>query len=243
MFAVYYIGLNLPNMYLHRFLTHRTVTFSPVLTYFTKVIMWLKTSQYSQFTERVYVASHLVHHSDTDTEKDPHSPYYVSRKYIFLNVKTFIPTEEIHKLTAKFKFTNNEFDRFLEKYSYGYIVLFFLMILMFSWHGIILYILLRTTRYVSSIFNIILHVLPGYVNSPLKEPIRARNILLPVAFIFGGEELHGNHHKWPNRANLAVRWWEVDSGYLLIKLLSIFKLITINPCPKIKSNLKVQIIR
>jgi len=43
----------------------------------------------------------------------------------------------------------------------------------------------------------------------------------------GGEELHNNHHAFASSAKLSVRSWELDIGWLYIKLLAAFKLANI----------------
>ena len=42
--------------------------------------------------------------------------------------------------------------------------------------------------------------------------------------IFGGEELHNNHHAYPKSAKLSMKWYEFDIGRLYIRLLEIFGL-------------------
>ncbi len=40
----------------------------------------------------------------------------------------------------------------------------------------------------------------------------------------GGEELHNNHHTYPNSAKLSVKKWEFDMGWAWIKLFSLLGL-------------------
>lgn len=48
-------------------------------------------------------------------------------------------------------------------------------------------------------------------------------------FLFGiltwGEGWHNNHHAFPYAANFGLRWYQVDPGYWLIRLLEIFGLV------------------
>ncbi len=41
----------------------------------------------------------------------------------------------------------------------------------------------------------------------------------PWGILVGGEELHNNHHAYPSSAKLSNRWWEIDLGWLYIRLL------------------------
>jgi stearoyl-CoA desaturase (Delta-9 desaturase) len=48
-------------------------------------------------------------------------------------------------------------------------------------------------------------------------PSTATN-LVPWALLLGGEELHNNHHAFPRSARFAVQRWEIDIGWLWIRL-------------------------
>ncbi|HBM06860.1 MAG TPA: acyl-CoA desaturase, partial [Pseudomonas sp.] len=52
--------------------------------------------------------------------------------------------------------------------------------------------------------------------------------LVPWGILIGGEELHNNHHTYPNSAKLSVRKWEFDMGWAWIKLFSLFGLAKVN---------------
>jgi hypothetical protein len=61
----------------------------------------------------------------------------------------------------------------------------------------------------------------GYRNFECLD--NARNIL-PWGILVGGEELHNNHHTYPNSAKLSRRWYEVDIGWAYIRLFQLFGL-------------------
>ena len=62
----------------------------------------------------------------------------------------------------------------------------------------------------------------GYRNFPVGDT--SRNFL-PVDFLMMGELFQNNHHKKPNDANFAKRWFEFDPSYLIIRLLHAMKII------------------
>jgi stearoyl-CoA desaturase (delta-9 desaturase) len=64
----------------------------------------------------------------------------------------------------------------------------------------------------------------GYRNTNTKD--KSTN-LIPWGIIIGGEELHNNHHKNPASAKLSEKWWEVDIGWLYVRILSFFKMIQV----------------
>ena len=61
----------------------------------------------------------------------------------------------------------------------------------------------------------------GYRNFECAD--NARNIM-PWAIFIGGEELHNNHHTYPNSSKLSRRWFEVDIGWGYIRLFQLFRL-------------------
>lgn len=49
------------------------------------------------------------------------------------------------------------------------------------------------------------------------------------SLIFGamsmGEGWHNNHHAWPNSARLGIEWWELDIGYISIRVMQALGLV------------------
>jgi fatty-acid desaturase len=54
----------------------------------------------------------------------------------------------------------------------------------------------------------------GYRNFECRD---AATNLVPWGILIGGEELHNNHHTYPNSAKLSVKKWEFDLGWAWIK--------------------------
>lgn len=61
----------------------------------------------------------------------------------------------------------------------------------------------------------------GYRNFECKD---AATNILPWGILIGGEELHNNHHTYPNSAKLSVKKWEFDLGWMWIRLFSMLGL-------------------
>ena len=61
----------------------------------------------------------------------------------------------------------------------------------------------------------------GYRNFECAD--NARNIS-PLGLLIGGEELHNNHHTYPNSSKLSRRWYEVDIGWGYIRTFQLFGL-------------------
>jgi len=225
-YLIYFIWLNLPIIYFHRCLAHGQVKFSPILIYLVKIINWTKFSNYNQYREKVYAAAHILHHRYSDTEKDPHSPLFYSHWHIAFNLTFPMNETEVNKLTAHCEFNRTRLDDFLEQYSCGRLVLLIILFLIFSYKGVILWVLLLSVRVVEAYFNAITHSCIGYTNYKNNKD-RSRNIL-PIGIFYCGEELHNNHHSNPAKHNLAVKWYEFDTGYWLLRLLALVKLVKFN---------------
>jgi stearoyl-CoA desaturase (delta-9 desaturase) len=61
----------------------------------------------------------------------------------------------------------------------------------------------------------------GYRN--WDTPDASTNIV-PWGILIGGEELHNNHHAFPTRARLSQKWYELDVGWLYIRILASLRL-------------------
>ena len=53
---------------------------------------------------------------------------------------------------------------------------------------------------------------------------RSKNTL-NLDFITMGELFQNNHHRYPTRPNFAVRWFEIDPGYQVIRILSWLRIV------------------
>ncbi len=60
-----------------------------------------------------------------------------------------------------------------------------------------------------------------HLGSMAEESGSSRNVSwLTLAHLGQGENWHGNHHRTPVCARLGQRWWQVDFGWMTIRLLS-----------------------
>ena len=217
----------LPDLYVHRSLAHNQVKFSPILSNLVKIIFWSRMFWYRESDIKYWVAIHRKHHSFPDTVEDPHSPHFYDKKFLILKGRTRIEEEDAVKFLKNYQYPRSILDNIFEKFPYGPYVFFAVLTLCFGWWGLLAWVVLMSTAYYSSIGNVMFHTFPGYRNvDSLKSSDRSRN-LWPIGIPMGGEELHGNHHRWPNRANFAVRHWEVDAGYCILWLLEKVKLVKI----------------
>ena len=64
----------------------------------------------------------------------------------------------------------------------------------------------------------------------------SRNVV-PWGILIGGEELHNNHHAYVTSARLSSKWWELDIGWMYIRLLEMLRLAKVRKvAPRIHHN-------
>jgi len=218
----------LQNTYLHRSLSHKQLEFHPIMVQIIKIVAWMSQRRYYTDWGKVWVAVHRMHHAYTDTDKDPHSPHHKSFTDILFLKRRRLTNEEIESWTKDVKITVTKLDKLMEKLPIGPVVFLVIMVSLFSWIGFLIWLACINSHYLITSFNYVTHgKIPGYTNSPNAKSDKSKNIPYLV-FAYLGEDLHANHHKWPTSANMAVRWWEVDFGYWILKFLSLFGLVTFN---------------
>lgn len=230
MFLIFWIWQNFPMLYGHRSIVHKHFVFHPWIVDFVNIIKWTQNFNFCPYWVKPWVATHLKHHATTDTEHDPHTPHYHS----FLDVVTSKPRVPISEddenfYNKSYNITTTNLSNKLGQFKIGPIVMLITFLLIFSWSGIILWLACISTWYLPGVFNYIAHISNfGYRNEPARNHDQSVNMPMFFCLIFGGEELHANHHQYPGRVNNAIRWWEFDIGYQLLKILSWCGLVKFN---------------
>ena len=208
-------------VYLHRFSAHRSILLGPVIAHFFRFWLWLTTGQVT----REWTAVHRKHHAECESLDDPHSPVKQGLPKILWNgvevYKSAIADEEILRRYGK-----GCPDDWLEHHLYcrnslGITLMLVLDLFFFGVLGITIWAIQMVwiPFFAAGIINGVGHSI-GYRN--FESPDASRNIL-PWGILIGGEELHNNHHTYPNSAKLSRKNYEFDIGWLWIKLLTSFR--------------------
>jgi stearoyl-CoA desaturase (Delta-9 desaturase) len=214
-------------LFLHRAQTHRAVTFHRLAALPMRFWLWLTTA----IVTKEWVACHRKHHAFADREGDPHSPVVEGLRNIVLK-GAFYYRRAIRQPGMLDKYGKGTPNDVIERFLFT----------RFNWVGIIcmlaadLYLfgffvgavvwgaqMIWIPFWAAGIINGVGHAL-GYRNYEVKD--ESRNIS-PVAIWLGGEELHNNHHADPHSARFAHKWYELDIGWIYIRLLSVFGLATV----------------
>ena len=87
----------------------------------------------------------------------------------------------------------------------------------FLWGGLVRVFLVH---HVTWSVNSVCHL---WGSRPYSDRDRSRNNLL-FGILAMGEGWHNNHHAFPTSARHGLRWWQIDTSYYLIRLLTWFGL-------------------
>jgi stearoyl-CoA desaturase (delta-9 desaturase) len=210
-------------------MAHQTIILSPLLLNVIKTMKWLIAVRgYDLYYDRRWAARHLLHHRHTDTEKDPYIGVFKDWQHVF-NLKKPLDQQEIDDVLKNHKnIMPTSLDFFYNRFPYGFILLWIICIGVWGWIGMILALLLQfAINPVDNFFNFVGHRWPGYRDRQTPRTEQSRNLWY-LWFLYLGEELHGNHHRWPARANLGIKWWEIDITFWVMKFLSTLGLAKIN---------------
>lgn len=225
---VYLVYMGLWWGYFHRYLTHQSVIYSKPMIYLMKTIQWLTTTNYWLDFEASWVTCHLKHHKYVDTIKDPHSPVFRTYTDIIFDRRTeqMPGREEVEKVKEKRKYLQpTELDMFYHKYPYGFYVLLVLCTVALGWWGILLaFVLKGYQKFIGDTFSYVAHTWPGYQNNIKTD--QSRNFPY-LWFVYAGEELHANHHRYAGKANYSCKWYEIDITFCMLAVLAWFKLVEI----------------
>jgi stearoyl-CoA desaturase (delta-9 desaturase) len=214
-------------IYLHRCQAHRALDLHPVVSHFFRLWLWLTTGMVT----KEWAAIHRKHHAKCETAEDPHSPqiHGINRVLwggVFLYVK-----ESYNKETLE-RYGHGTPDDWAERNIYsrhamaGVSLMLAFDLLAF---GLIPGFLIWITQigwipfWAAGVINGVGHFF-GYRSYDVPD---ASTNIVPWGILIGGEELHNNHHAYASSAKLSSKWYELDIGWMYIRLLDMFGLATV----------------
>ena len=209
-------------LYLHRHSAHRALELHPALALFFRAWLWLTTGM----NTKQWTAIHRKHHATTETKDDPHSPQVHGLKEIFWKGTEYYRAAGTEETLEKYgKGTPDDWweRHVFTAHSYwGIGTMMAANIALFGSLGIVVWAIqmLWIPVLAAGVINGVCHAI-GYRN--LETPDAAANVV-PWGILIGGEELHNNHHAYPNSAKFSVKPWEFDIGWFWIRLFSAFGL-------------------
>jgi stearoyl-CoA desaturase (delta-9 desaturase) len=210
-------------LYLHRSQAHRGVDFHPAIAHFFRFWSWLTTSMIT----REWAAIHRKHHAKCETEEDPHSPMHKGIGMVFWRGVELYREARDDRASIE-QYGKGCPDDWIERKLYtryatlGVVLLLVASFVLFGAKGVAAWAIqmIWIPFWAAGVINGLGHWW-GYRNFETTDT--ATN-LTPWAFWVGGEELHNNHHAFPSSAKFALRRFEFDIGWAVIRALETLKL-------------------
>ena len=206
-------------VYLHRCQAHRALDLHPAVAHFFRLWLWLTTGMET----RQWIAVHRKHHAKVETAEDPHSPKIFGIRRLLLEGAELYRAA-IRKQDIIDRYGHGAPEDWLERNVYaahsdkGFLLLLAIDVVMFGPIGLTVWAvqMLWIPVLAAGVINGVGHYW-GYRNF---ETADASTNIVPVGIIIGGEELHNNHHAFASSAKFSVKSWEIDVGWLYIRVLA-----------------------
>ena len=222
-FICFFFGYTINMFYIsvlyHRALTHKSILLGP------KMLKWLGLTGvwFTGLDPKTWACMHRLHHTYSDTDKDPHSParfgvlgVWISQytSYMEIQKKLLAQDPELNLLVKDIPFNVSYTNR--KNLSWlPYII-----------HGIIGFVLgswLNGFAGAAYFLGMMSHPVQGWMVNALAHKYGKRNFSTPdqstnntlVGIFVFGEGYQNNHHHAPQNAKFSVKWYEIDFGYLM----------------------------
>jgi len=210
-------------LFLHRGQAHKGIIFHPILAHFMRFWLWLTTGMVT----KQWVGIHRKHHQYSDKEGDPHSPHVFGIWTVFTNGAVLYArgakdTDMINKYGVGTPDDWVEQNIYSKHSRLGILLMLVIDLCVFGPWGLLVWgiQMIWIPFWAAGVINGLGHWV-GYRNGTTRD--QSRN-LSPWGIIVGGEELHNNHHLDPASPKLSRRWFELDIGYLWLRLFSLIGL-------------------
>jgi stearoyl-CoA desaturase (delta-9 desaturase) len=217
---VLFLGITL---FLHREQAHDALELHPAVRHFFRFWLWFSSGTIT----KQWVAVHRKHHVHADQPGDPHSPVIYGLKAVVLT------GYELYVAAARDPVVQDHYGRgtpddWIERHLYsrfptlGLVLFVVTELVLFGIPAIVMVAvhLVAQPFFAAGVINGLGHAV-GYRSF---ETDSAATNIVPWGLLIAGEELHNNHHAFPRSARFSVQRWEVDPGWMVVRLLSVLGL-------------------
>lgn len=213
-------------VYLHRSLSHRSLTLRQPLPAIFRAFLWISTG----IRPRQWVAVHRKHHAFTDQEADPHSPLRLGW------LRVLLTNASLYRRAAKDPATVERYAKDLPRTPADRLLLDQALIGLAIGSALLITVMSGVASFPiwvpvsAAAFHLVAYIgLGGAVNGPAhtfgKRPYDNTGTNLQwLAFLTFGEGLHNNHHAAPTSARFSFRRREIDPGWMFIRVAKALRL-------------------
>jgi len=226
--------------FLHRYGAHRQFTMSKGWERFFHLFTYI-TQGSSFLSPRGYAILHRMHHAYSDTPQDPHSPRNYANPVVMM-------------LDTKHRYDDFAYDRKSpeSRFEGGYPVWPFIdklgqnWFMRLAWCGayVLFYVQFATSPWLFALLP--MHFVMGPIHGAIvnwgghrygyqnfENGDDSRNTLV-FDFLTAGELFQNNHHKFGMSPNFAVRKFELDPTYQVMRVLSALGIIDIKGAQRMR---------
>jgi len=201
---VHVVVISLFSGVIHRYFCHRAYKANPTLMWLLSII----TTSYAYATPIGWASLHSAHHAWADTEKDSHIKGW-----------TAVLTAAYRIPPLKFALTAKWFRDSRHELLHKNAVLLVLASFVF-WYALgtqylvwVYLVPLFTLHFYNGLHKIFSHNITG-------QPGATNRWWLEYILPMGGEWIHKEHHQDASKARFQNRWFELDTGWWVVKLVA-----------------------
>jgi stearoyl-CoA desaturase (delta-9 desaturase) len=232
-FAAYFINMFYVTVLYHRGLAHGAIRLKPWTRRFTVLTgNWV-----TGIDPKAWACMHRLHHRFSDTEEDPHSPWNAGgvlgvmlsqlrsyeRALRALNKNREPFASVVRDLDFPVSWTNRKRVWWLPYVLHAGIGVGLSALFGSWWIGGAYWLGMMSHPVQGWMVNALAHKF-GYRNFDNDD--QSRNNTFVAWFVFG-EGYQNNHHAFPEAAKFAMRPFEFDPGYLMVKLAQALRLVEV----------------
>lgn len=228
----WYVSLFCQSFFQHRYSAHQVCTMSPFWERFFYILCFLSQGS-SYISAYAYGIMHRMHHVHTDTKEDPHSPLNSSNVFKMMwDTKVNYNHVFFERIAIDDNYRKKlpqwqSFERFAHNWitRVVWVAIYVSIWVVFAtawWQWLLLPMTIAMGSLQGAVVNYFAHKV-GYQNYKLNNT--SRNILPFFDVFFWGEAYHNNHHKFAGRVNHAIRWFEYDPLYSVMRVMNFLSII------------------
>lgn len=194
------------NVSLHRYYSHKSFQ----TTKFKEWILLLSSIPTSLGSPAMWCSVHRLHHTSSDTSRDPHNPANgIFKTWFVVWPKLIIPKRFMAPFltTKELKFVHENY------FLINFILLGILLLIDIKLAGFVLAIPAIGCFHGASAIGVLPHLF-GYRTYETNDKSH-NNVIASILSL--GEGWHNNHHANPGRWWQGEQWWEIDPPAFMIK--------------------------